>query len=322
MFLPRKQIIRSAAKYRHQLFKIFQINLHLSKSIPSVMTKPRLALFLGILCISIFPVIVRMALTPALTSAFYRMAIASALLLPVALWTGYLKFNLRRWLPMIALCGVLFAADIAVWNIAIQHSSATQATLLTNLSPIWVGVISFFFLNYRPRKSFWLGTAIAVAGMIIFVGTETITELRLDAAFFLALLSGLLYALYILASKRVLEKLPVISFISVSMLCSTFFLLLVCLISGAPLHGFSQQGWISLGVQGVVCQLIAWLLISYATQRMRATRVSLSLLSQAIFAAVLATIFVDEIITPIQVAGSAVILAGIATTFYEKKNPV
>jgi len=31
---------------------------------------------------------------------------------------------------------------------------------------------------------------------------------------------------------------------------------------------------------------------------------------------------VDEIITPVQVAGSAVILAGIATTFYEKKNPM
>jgi hypothetical protein len=40
-------------------------------------------------------------------------------------------------------CGVLFASDVAAWNIAIQESSATQASLLTNLSPL-CGIISCF----------------------------------------------------------------------------------------------------------------------------------------------------------------------------------
>jgi drug/metabolite transporter (DMT)-like permease len=53
---------------------------------------------------------------------------------------------------------------------------------------------------------------------------------------------------------------------------------------------------------------------------MRATRVSLSLLSQAIFATILAAIFVNEKITNVQMIGSVIILAGIATTFYEKKT--
>jgi drug/metabolite transporter (DMT)-like permease len=42
------------------------------------------------------------------------------------------------------LCGILFASDVAVWNIAIQTSSA-QASLLTNLSPLWVGIILCVF---------------------------------------------------------------------------------------------------------------------------------------------------------------------------------
>jgi drug/metabolite transporter (DMT)-like permease len=37
---------------------------------------------------------------------------------------------------------VLFASDVAVWNIAIQNSSATQASLLVNLALLWVGIIS------------------------------------------------------------------------------------------------------------------------------------------------------------------------------------
>ena len=222
-------------------------------------------------------------------------------------------------LPIIV-CGVLFATDIAVWNISIQHSSATQATLLTNLSPIWVGVFSLLFLSFRPRKSFWLGTLIALVGMTVFVGVNTILNLQLDFAFFLGILSGVLYALYILVSKRVLEKMEVITFITYSMIVSTVFLFIVNVIFGEQFFGFSNNGWISLIVQGIVCQLIAWLLISYATQNMRATRVSLSLLSQAIFATILAAIFVNEKITNIQMMGSVIILAGIATTFYEKKK--
>lgn len=285
------------------------------------MTKARIALFIGILCISIFPVIVRMNLTSGLISAFYRMAIATAILLPVALYKGKLGLENRKLILPIAICGILFASDIAVWNISIQHSSATQATLLTNLSSIWVGVFSFVFLNYRPRKSFWLGTLIALMGMMVFVGVDTILELKLDTAFFLGVLSGLLYALYILVSKTVLEKVEVITFITYSMIFSTVFLFIVNIAFGEEFFGFSGQAWISLFVQGIVCQLIAWLLISYATQNMRATRVSLSLLSQTIFAALLAAVFIGEKITPVQMIGSIIILAGIATTFYEKTKP-
>lgn len=286
------------------------------------MTKPRIALFIGILCISIFPVIVRMNLTSGLISAFYRMGIAIAIILPFAIYKKKMHLeNLKMLLPMLA-CGILFASDIAVWNISIQNSSATQATLLTNLSPIWVGIFSLLFLSFRPRKSFWLGTLIALIGMTVFVGVDTILNLQLDFAFFLGILSGVLYALYILVSKSVLEKLEVVTFITYSMIFSTIFLFIINVAFGEQFFGFSNKAWISLFVQGIVCQLIAWLLISYSTQKMRATRVSLSLLSQAIFATILAAIFVNERITSVQMIGSVIILAGIATTFYEKNTTV
>ncbi len=286
------------------------------------MTKPRIALFIGILCISIFPVIVRMNLTSGLISAFYRMGIATAIILPFAIYKKKMHLeNLKMLLPMLA-CGILFASDIAVWNISIQNSSATQATLLTNLSPIWVGIFSLLFLSFRPRKSFWLGTLIALIGMTVFVGVDTILNLQLDFAFFLGILSGVLYALYILVSKSVLEKLEVVTFITYSMIFSTIFLFIINVAFGEQFFGFSNKAWISLFVQGIVCQLIAWLLISYSTQKMRATRVSLSLLSQAIFATILAAIFVNEKITNVQMIGSVIILAGIATTFYEKNTTV
>lgn len=73
------------------------------------------------------------------------MAIATVIILPFSLINNKLYLNNPKILIPITISGVLFAVDIAVWNILIQKSSATQASLLTNLSPIWVGVFSFFF---------------------------------------------------------------------------------------------------------------------------------------------------------------------------------
>jgi drug/metabolite transporter (DMT)-like permease len=61
---------------------------------------------------------------------------------------------------------VLFASDVAVWNIAIQNSSATQASLLVNLAPLWVGIISYVFLNTKPATNFWIGTTIIWNGYV------------------------------------------------------------------------------------------------------------------------------------------------------------
>ena len=280
--------------------------------------KPKLALAIGIICISVFPILVKLQLTGGLISAFYRMAIAGALLLPYVIVTKKFKLPRASILILAVLCGLLFASDVAVWNISIQESSATQASLLTNLSPVWVGIASFLFLKNKPATNFWIGTAIAVFGMITLVGFEFFLNLDSNAAFLLAILSGVLYAIYMLVSKNVLSEMDVLSFMMVTLITSTLFLGGVCLALNEPFSGFSNAGWLVLFIQGIVCQLIAWLLISYATQNMRATRVSLSLLGQAVLAKILAWLLLYEKITFQMIVGGLILLLGIRITFYSK----
>ena len=280
--------------------------------------KPRLALAIGIICISVFPILVKLQLTGGLISAFYRMAIAGGLLLPYILVTGKFKLPRTSILILAIVCGLLFASDVAVWNISIQQSSATQATLLTNLSPVWVGVGSFLFLKNKPATNFWIGTLIAIFGMTTLVGFEFFINLDFNMAFILAILSGVLYAVYMLVSKDVLKEMDVLSFMLVTLITSTLFLGIVCAATDEPFTGFSDKGWFVLFIQGIVCQLIAWLLISYATQNMRATRVSLSLLGQAVLATILAWLFLDEKITLQMIVGGLILLLGIRITFYSK----
>lgn len=283
------------------------------------MKKARIALAIGVLCISIFPILVKLNLTPGVISAFYRMAIAAVLLVPYVLITKRLKKIPNKLFLLSVLCGVIFGSDIAIWNIAIQRSTATQATLLANLSPVWVGFGALFFLKDKPLVNFWIGTVIALLGMVFLVGFKTFLNLELDLAFWFAVISGMIYATYILISKNVLSQVDVLTFISISMASSTIFLGIVSYVIGEPFSGFSNTGWWVLLVQGVVCQLLAWLLISYAIQHMRATRVSLSLLGQALMASLFAWVFLGEAITLQMALGGLLLLFGIRVTFYQKQ---
>ncbi|WP_281227223.1 DMT family transporter [Flavobacterium aquiphilum] len=282
------------------------------------LTKPRLALIYGILCISIFPILVKLRLTPGLISAFYRMFFAFLLLMPYTLLSKNFKMPTLKFALLAAFCGILFSSDVAVWNIAIQESSATQASLLTNLSPVWVGIGSFLFLKSKPGVNFWTGTIVSLFGMVVLVGFEFFIEMNFDKAFLFAVLSGIFYSIYLLISKNVLSKVDVLSFMTISLFASSIYLGILCYSLDQPFTGFSDAGWFVLVLQALICQLCAWLSISYATQHMPATRVSLSLLSQAVITSILAWFFLEEKITLQMVFGGIILLFGIRITFYDK----
>jgi len=283
------------------------------------MTKPRIALVIGIICISIFPILVKLKLSPPIISAFYRMAIAAVVLVPFSLISGKFKIPPVKLLILTIVCGTIFALDVTLWNIAIQKSTATQATLLTNLSPVWVGVGAFFFLRNKPTRNFWIGTVIAILGMIVLVGFHFFVNLDFDLAFIFAILSGVFYAVYMLVSKFVLYDVEVIPFITLSTLTSAIVLGITSYFINEPFSGFGEMGWLSLIIQGLVCQLAAWLLLGYATKHMRATRVSVSLLGQAVLTTIFAWMFINEEVTLQMIVGGIILLFGIGVSFYSKK---
>ncbi|MGN7888579.1 DMT family transporter [Dyadobacter sp. 22481] len=284
------------------------------------MSNPRINLIIGIISISIFPVLVKWAPVSGITSAFYRMLLGLLFLFPYVLFRRKFTFPTGAlWLPIV-LCGIIFATDIAVWNLSIHYSNATQATLLTNLSPVWVGVGTFLFLPDKPGPRFWLGTLVALTGMVILIGLDTFTSMRLDLGFALAMLSGILYASYMLISKTVLDKIDIVSFMTVSMAVSSIYLFAICLIFDQPIWHFEPVIWGVFVIQGLVCQLVGWLTISSAVKQMDAKSVSLSLLSQAVVTGLFAWMFIGEKITAQMIGGGVVILIGIAITYTGRKK--
>lgn len=286
------------------------------------MLHPRFTLLIGICCIALFPVLVKWTVVPEITSAYYRLTIA-AVLFSVLYMVKY-RFStpeLTNWF-LVGLCGVLFAADIAIWNKAIALSSATQASLLTNLAPVWVGFGAMCFLPQKPTRNFWFGVAIALLGLVVFLGIDKFSDgtFSFDEGFLLGLFSSIVYAFYILLSKKSLAVNKVIPFMMVSMWAASLFLLIISTFLGVPLNGFDTNTWFSLFLQGFVCQFIGWLSISFALSKMRANRVSLSLLGSVVVTAILAAIILDEQISLHMIIGGGIMLIGIGLTFVESKD--
>jgi drug/metabolite transporter (DMT)-like permease len=280
---------------------------------------PKLSLAFGIICISFSPIFVKLADASPIVCGFYRLFFAFIFLAPYCLYKNNLKMD-RKDVLLSCLGGVIFAADIALWNQSIKLISATVSTLLANLAPVWVGLISYFILRKKSGRLFWIGTWVAIIGMVVLVGLNNLLQLQLNIGILLAIAASMLYAIYMLVTKDILRRVGTIPFMFYSMLASCIFLLILCIELGNELFDLDLNTWGSLIGMGVICQLIGWITINHAIGGLESTTVSITLLSQTVVACVLAPFILSETLELKEIIGSVIVLCGIAVTFLKPKT--
>jgi len=279
---------------------------------------PKASLIIGIICISFSPIFVKLADATPLASGFYRIFSAWVVLAPYCMFGNRLKIA-RKDLLVALLGGVIFAADIAVWNISLMKISATISTLIANLAPVWVGLLSFLLFRKKSGALFWIGTCVAIIGMVILVGVSNILHLQFNIGLMYALVASFFYATYIMITKGVLRNISTVTFMFYNMLGASIFLLVICLFRHDNLVQFSTNTWLCLIGMGLICQLVGWITINYSINHLEATKVSIALLSQTVIAGIWATLFLHEKLVFKEIAGSVIVLAGIAITFLKRK---
>jgi drug/metabolite transporter (DMT)-like permease len=275
---------------------------------------PKASLAAGILCIAFSPILVKLVGVPPVTTAFYRIFIGWLFLTPYCIAKGKLKIE-RKHLLVACIGGIVFGSDIAVWHLSLMKISATVSTLIANLAPVWVGLLSFLLFKKRSGVLFWAGTCIAIFGMVILVGYQSIMALQFNAGILLALLASLFYAIYILITKGILQKIDTVTFMFYNMLAASIFLLVVCAFQQNNLVTFQVNAWVCFLVLGLVCQLSGWLTINRAIRFLESTKVSIALLAQTVIAGFLAIWLLHERLEWNEIIGSAIVLGGIAITF-------
>ena len=167
---------------------------------------------------------------------------------------------------------------------------------------------------------FWIGTAIAIIGMVVLVGYGNIIKLQFSIGIILALLSSLFYAVFIMTTKNVLRTIGTQTFMFYNMLASCVFLLLIAAVQGNNMVDYSAKAWLYFLGLGVVCQLTGWLAINRALSFLESAKVSIALLSVTALAGFLAAMLLNEKLAFNEILGSIIVLAGIAVTFLKSRK--
>jgi drug/metabolite transporter (DMT)-like permease len=274
------------------------------------------ALLAGAGCIGFAPVLVRLSDVGPSATAFYRLLFALPFLW-VWMWVDQSKSPLTarpataKDFLVLAIAGLFFTADLALWHWSLQFTSVATSTLLTNFAPLLVTAAAAIFLREKITHQFVVGMLVAVGGAALLVIDRI--EFRQHQALgnALAVLTAVFYAGYLLSVKvlRIRFSTPTIMAWSGIVSCISF--LVVALLSNETVIPASTGGWVAVIALALISHLGGQALITHALGHLPASFSSVTLLLQPLVAALLAWVLLKERLTLWQWTGGVIILCGI-----------
>lgn len=271
------------------------------------------ALAVAIVILGSSAIFIRKADAPGAVSSFYRMGIAAVMMaLPFTWRVSKREQRLPREGVRIALLGgVFFAFDLFLWSTGIMLSGATNPTLLSNTAPLWVGLGAYVFFRETQNRMFWVGVVIAIAGATLVLGQDLLRAVHFGLGSLLGLLSSVFYGAYYLTTQRGREHLDTLSYFWLTALSSSLVLLVINMVMGNRLTGYSTATYLNFLALGIVVQVIGWLILNYIQGYLPASIVAPSLLVQPVMTAFFAALLLGERFTAWQILGGIAVLGGV-----------
>ena len=256
---------------------------------------------------------VRLADSPALATAAYRMTFSFLMLMPFALLkTRKEIFSLsKREIGACALAGFFLALHFGTWISSLDHTSVANSVVLVNTIPIWVGIIGPLAIGEKTNRSFWLACGLCLIGAFVLCGKGFSLSFDTLTGDGLALAGAFFVALYLMIGRNLRKKLSLLAYATVCYGSASVFLWIAVLMSGQQANGFSNETWVYLICLAVVSQIFGHTLYNWSLQWIKAAIVSLALLGEPIGAILLAWAFLGETIDLQQGIGGILILAGV-----------
>jgi len=287
--------------------------------------KPYVTLLVGVLSVSFAAIFIRLADAPPLVIAAYRLAIASAILVPIAFLKSKhgLKDLSRRDALLILLSSVFVALHFALWITSLSYTSIASSVMLVTSHPVFVAAISYFLWGERLGKVAIGGIVVTLVGVIIInYGGFTFTE-RAFRGDLLALIAGLAMGAYLIIGGQVRARIDILPYLALIYTGAAVILLATAIISGYSLTGYSTVTYVMMVLLALVPQLIGHSCLNLAVRLIPVTLVSVAILGEPIGATVLGYFILDEVPKTSEIIGGLLILVGIFTVMRRApKRPV
>jgi len=280
-----------------------------------------LALVCGIICLGFSGIFVSWANAPGTVTGFYRMGIAAVILAIPFVVRRRQSINLPpKGIAVAIFGGLLFACDLYFYNTGVLLSGAVNPTLMGNTAPLWVALGALIIFHEKLHRSFWVGLGLALAGAIFILGLDTLRDFSLGMGTFFGLLAGMFYGAYYLVTQMGRRSIDALSYFWIAVASAAIILLVVSLVAGQPLSGYSLRTYLSFLGLGIVSQVIGQFSFSYSLGFLPASFVSPAGLGQPVVTALLVGPLLGQHMTWMQIIGGIAVLSGVLFVHRSRKK--
>jgi drug/metabolite transporter (DMT)-like permease len=272
-----------------------------------------LVLAVAVVAVSLSGPLMAAMVVPPLAIAFWRNAMATGALAPVALTRRRAELTALdgRQAGLLAAAGVALAAHFAGWVTALTLTSVASATAIVCLQIAWV-VLWELTQGARYGVAMTVGLAVAFAGVLVVSGVDLTVSSEALLGDLLALFGGAAAAAYMILGARARRSTSTTTYTFVCYGACAAVLLAGCLLAGQPLAGYARDQWLLLVLVTATAQLLGHSLLNHAVKAVGPMVISLVLLLEVPGAALLAALIVDQTPPPEAAAGLLLVLAGMA----------
>ena len=204
----------------------------------------------------------------------------------------------------------------------IQGISRTQATttaMIMPMTPVFIAVLSSVFKLERIHWAAWLGIAVSFLGVYLLVtgqkGPLALTWQSVRGDVYL-LLANLVWALYTVLSKPLLERVPPVKLAGLSLVIGTAFYLPFAAVDVGRVSwtSISAGAWASLLYSAVLAMVVSFVVYCSSVRRVGNTKTGIYSNLIPVFAVIFASFFLSERITALEAGGGLVIFLGVYLT--------
>lgn len=267
-----------------------------------------LMMLCGAVAIGFAPIGLRLSEFGPQATAFWRFLFALPLIAAVIYARGG---RLGRPSPLALAAGLFFGLDITFWHASLVMTSVANATFIVNLGNASVGLIAWIVLKERPAKVWPYALAIALAGALLLSrGAADAGEGAL-AGDLLALLAAVMVGLYLFLAKLARRTGDAMNVLFWSTAATLVVSALASLVRQESLVPPEPSWFIAPLFLAVVAHVLGQGLIVAGVGRTPAALAGVLLLIQPVASALMAWPLFGEMLSVVQLAGAALVLAGV-----------
>ncbi len=282
-----------------------------------------LILLVATLAVSSAAILVRLSTSDEIVIAFYRLFFATLTMgILFLIFEGrddekkviFSALHEKDYLIMIV-SGIFLAIHFITWFMSLSYTTVTASVSLTDSSPIFVLIFSWFMLKESVKRIQIAGILLAVAGTLIITGIDfQLGGFNRVFGDFLALFSAIAVSMYFISGRHVRKRVPIFLYTTIVYGFAAVVTFVIALIMGLPLLGLPMEEYLIFLLLGILPSGVGHTLYNYALKYVKAPVVSTTTLGEVIGASILAIIILGEQSTVAIIVGALVLITGVAIT--------